>query len=85
MTRLMLCQDCLAISPCTEAGHLGEEHCKCGGDWCGCDDCAAYAAKLQQNHEQREAQGSLFDDTHEWHEDPDRGWCLRIKSGVSHA
>ena len=79
MTKLMLCQDCLATIPYIEQGHLGEIKCTCGGDYCGCDDCADYAARLQQNHQQREAQIDCFEDIKQtWIQHPDRGWCLAV-------
>ncbi|MGL5343469.1 MAG: hypothetical protein ACRC9O_02220 [Plesiomonas sp.] len=35
----MLCQDCLRVRPYSAAGHAGDEHCECGGDFCGCESC----------------------------------------------
>ena len=88
MSELMLCQDCLAIAPATERGHLGEDHCTCGGDWCACEGCQQYARELQQQHEQRNAQGSFdFMDSHqhEWVCHPTRGWHLTRKTeGTNH-
>ena len=78
---LMLCQDCLATAKFTLQGHLGETRCGCGGEYCGCEGCAAQAQRLRQNHEQREAQRSLFEDSeHEWVCHPTRGWHLALKT-----
>lgn len=79
MPKLMLCQDCLAIYPATDAGQRGEELCNCGGDLCACPDCASYAAEIQQTHEQRQAQAQLFEDQQTvWINHPVRGWCLSL-------
>ena len=37
----VLCQNCLCVRDFTEARHIGEELCECGGDFCGCDFCAS--------------------------------------------
>ncbi len=43
---IVLCQDCLAIAPYTNARHQEREFCVCGGQWCGCASCNETAAKL---------------------------------------
>jgi hypothetical protein len=43
---VMLCQDCGFVAPFTQAGHEGDEHCRCGGDFCGCPGCVASIAVL---------------------------------------
>lgn len=51
---LMLCQDCNHILEFDEAGHDGEYSCRCGGDYCGCNDCSNEAEKaLQEQDKQR--------------------------------
>ncbi|MDH2198747.1 hypothetical protein [Ectopseudomonas oleovorans] len=40
----VLCQDCGHAEPYSDAKHLGSETCpKCGGDFCGCNDCSGIA------------------------------------------
>lgn len=43
----VLCQDCLAVADYTDARHLNEEKCACGGDFCGCNTCNDDAERLQ--------------------------------------
>lgn len=44
---LVLCQDCLAVASYTEARHVGDEKCTCGGEFCGCASCNQDASRLQ--------------------------------------
>ncbi len=52
---LMLCQDCLQVRPYCEAGHFGDYHCDCGGDFCGCNSCNDFAHGQGADFEKRQA------------------------------
>ena len=45
--RAVLCQDCLAVAPYTDARHNEDEFCACGGQWCGCDMCLNTVRQLR--------------------------------------
>ena len=51
---LMLCQDCLQVRPYCEAGHFGDYHCDCGGDFCGCNSCNVFAHGQGADFEKRQ-------------------------------
>lgn len=58
---VVLCQDCLAISPYTDKKHMNEEDCKCGGEWCGCGFCQDTAAEIIAENESIQAQAEFID------------------------
>lgn len=45
---LVLCQDCLAVKEYTDARHINEEKCECGGDFCGCYGCNKEAEEIKE-------------------------------------
>lgn len=47
--KYVLCQDCMAVLPYTDARHNEDEYCDCGGQLCGCDDCQLQAEKLTES------------------------------------
>ena len=44
---VVLCQECLCVRPYTDARHMAEERCDCGGEFCGCLYCECGVAILR--------------------------------------
>ncbi len=44
---VVLCQDCLCVRPFSDARHMAEERCECGGEFCGCLHCECGVAMLR--------------------------------------
>lgn len=43
---IVLCQDCLAVDDFSQQKHEGAVLCKCGGEFCGCEDCVQHAERI---------------------------------------
>ncbi len=67
--KIVLCQDCLAVSLYSDAKHNEDEFCACGGQWCGCEDCQETAMRLRNGERRAGVLRSQRDITEFWCEE----------------
>lgn len=56
----VLCQDCLREEAFTEAKHVGDILCECGGEFCGCHSCMESLNALHLKDFERAADSGLL-------------------------
>lgn len=59
----VLCQDCLRVEDFTQAKHVTESSCVCGGDMCGCPSCMDTVNKLNAGYRKAKDIGCQIDVT----------------------